>query len=56
MESIVSALSIKRSELEMQLERNEDKGGEIITLTKVECDELFEVMKAAEEAINNWPA
>lgn len=50
----VKALCIKRNQLEMQLERNEEKGGETITLTKVECEELFKVMRAAEEQIDNW--
>ena len=50
----VKALCIKRKQLEMQLERNEEKGGECITLTKGECEELFEVMRAAEEQFGNW--
>lgn len=50
----VKALCIKRSQLEAQFERNEEKGGECITLTKGECEELFEVMKAAEEQLDNW--
>ena len=50
----VKALCIKRNHLEMQLERNEEKGGDCITLTKGECEELFEVMRAAEEQLENW--
>lgn len=50
----LKALCIKRNELEIQLERNEEKGGECITLTKGECEELFETMRAAEEQLNNW--
>lgn len=54
MSNEVKALCIKRNQLEMQLERNEEKGGETITLTKGECEELFEAMRAAEEQLDNW--
>ena len=39
----VKALCIKRSQLEMQLERSEEKGGECITLTKDKLIEGFEI-------------
>ena len=51
-ESISKALSIKRAQIEMQLERNQEKGGHTITLFEGECEELLEVMRVAEEYIN----
>lgn len=54
MSGILTALTMKRCELEEQLERNEEKGGSTITLTKGDCEELFEVMYAAESRIDSW--
>ena len=54
MSSILTALTMKRCELEEQLERNEEKGGSTITLTKGDCEELFEVMKEVETCTDNW--
>jgi hypothetical protein len=54
MNNTVKALCIKRNQLEMQLEGSEAKGDECIILTKEQCYELFEVMMAAEQELDNW--
>ena len=42
MDNVLTALNMKRCELEEQLERNEEKGGSTITLTKGDCDNMKE--------------
>lgn len=54
MSQIINELCIKRKKLEMQLERNEEKGGCTITLDKDECEELFDLMKKVEDQLNSF--
>jgi len=45
-------LTQMREKLEAQLERQQDKGGDVIILTENECDELFAIMRQASETID----
>lgn len=54
MNELINDLCIKRKKLETQLERNEEKGGCTITLCKDECEELFDLMKKAEDQLNSF--
>ena len=41
-----------RVKLEAQLERQQEKGGDVILLTDDECEELFSIMKQASDTID----
>jgi hypothetical protein len=45
-------LTEMRKKLEAQLERQQGKGGDVVVLTEVECEELFAIMKQASETID----
>lgn len=45
-------LTEMREKLEAQLERQQEKGGDVIVLTEDECGELFAIMRQASKTID----